>query len=63
MGKIFAYDVTDKGVISKVYRQLMQTQCQESKQADQIKMGRKPEQTLFQRRHADDQQAHGHDKD
>ena len=35
--KILAYDVTDKGVISKVYRPLMQTQGQEGKQADQIK--------------------------
>ena len=49
--KIFANDVTDKGLISKTYKQLIQLN-NKNKQLNQ-KMGRKPKQTVLQRRHTD----------
>ena len=55
--KIFANDATDK-----INFQNMQiahtTQYQKNKQPNQ-KMGRRPKQTFLQRRHTDDQEAHG----
>ena len=54
-GKIVSNDATDKGSISKIYKQL--TQINSEKQPNQ-KMGRKPKQTSRQRRHANGQQAH-----
>ena len=49
---IFANETTGKGLISKIYKQLMQ-----HKQPNQ-KMGRRPKQTFLQRRHTDGQEAH-----
>ena len=53
--KIIANDVTDKALISKIYK-LIQLNSKKNKQPNQ-KMDRRPEQTFLQRR-ADGQQAH-----
>ena len=55
--KIFANEATDKGLISKIYMQLMQLNIKNPKQPNQ-KMGRRSKQTFLQRRHTDGQQAH-----
>ena len=47
--KLFANDVTNKGLISKIYKQIIQLNI-ENKQPNQ-KMGRRPKQTFLQRRH------------
>ena len=52
--KIFANDATYKGLISKIYIQLIQHNNKNKNQ----KLGRKPTQTFLQRRHTDGQQAH-----
>ena len=48
--KIIVNKTIDKGLISKVYKQL--TQCQKNKQASQ-KVGNRPRQTFAQRRQTD----------
>ena len=48
--KIFANDMTDKGLISKIYKQIIQQQ--QNKKLNQ-KMGRRPKQTFLQRRNTD----------
>ena len=55
--KIFANEATDKGLISKMYKQLMQLNIKKNKQPNP-KMGRRPKQTFLQRRHTDGQEAH-----
>ena len=52
--KIFANHVIDKGLVSKIYKQLMKFKTA-SKQKLAQKMGRRPKQTFLQRRHADGQ--------
>ena len=49
--KIIANETIDKGLISKIYKQLIQ-QCPKSKQPNQ-KVGKRPKQTFLQRRHTD----------
>ena len=52
--KILAHDKTEKELIFKVYLQLVQLNIKKKNQ----KMGRRPEQTFFQGRYTDGQQAH-----
>ena len=55
--KIRANETTDKGLISKIYKQLIQLNYQENKQSNQ-KVGKRPKQTFIQRRHTDGQQTY-----
>ena len=55
--KIFANEATDKGLISKIYKQVMQLDIQKNKQPNP-KMGRRSKQTFLQRRYTDCQQTH-----
>ena len=54
--KIFANESMDKGLISKIYKQLMQLNVKKSRQPNP-KMGRRPKKTFLQR-HTDGQEAH-----
>ena len=51
--KIIANETTDKGLISKIYKQLIHTtQYQKNKQPNQ-RVGKRLKQTFLQRRHTD----------
>ena len=51
--KIIANETTDKGLISKInFQAAYTTQCQKNKQPNP-KVGRRPKQTFFQKRHTD----------
>ena len=51
-GKIIANETTDKGLISKIYKQLIQLDTRKTKDPNQ-KVGKRPKQTFLQRRHTD----------
>ena len=50
--KIIANETTDKGLISKIYKQLIQLDTRKTKAPNQ-KVGKRPKQTFLQRRHTD----------
>ena len=52
IGKIIANETTDKGLISKIYKQLNATQYQKNKQPSQ-KVAKRPKQIFLQIRHTD----------
>ena len=54
--KIVSNDATDEGLISRIYKQLIQLNSKS--QQPNGKMGKRPEQIFLQRRNTDIQQAH-----
>ena len=55
--KIIANKATNKGLISKIYKQLMQLNTKKTQKNSQ-KVGRRPKQSFLQRRYTDEQQTH-----
>ena len=55
--KIIANETTDKGLISKIYKQLIEFNTRKTNNPIK-KWGKRPKQTFLQRRHTDGQQIH-----
>ena len=55
--KIFANDTTDKGLISKIYKQHTEFNKKKTKRSSQ-NVGRRPRETFLQRGHTDGQKAY-----
>ena len=51
--KVMANETTDKGLISKLYKQLIQLNARKKKKKTTQKVGKRPKQTFLQRRHTD----------
>ena len=51
--KIIANETTDKGLISKIFKQLIQLNARNKKKKPNQKVGKRPKQTFLQRRHTD----------
>ena len=56
--KIFANEVTDKGLVSKIYKQLMWLNIKKKEKQPNQKMGRRSNFILLQRRRIDSQKTH-----
>ena len=54
--KVFANDISDKGLVSKIYKEFIK--LTPKKQVARVEMGKRHEQTLLQRRHPDGQPTH-----
>ena len=55
--KIFANDILDKGLVSKIRKELTKLNTPKAKKSSE-EMDKRHEQTLFQRRHPDGQPTH-----
>ena len=53
MGENNSNETTDKGLISKIYKQLIQLNTRGKKKKPNQKVGKRPKQTFLQRRHTD----------
>ena len=51
--KIIANETIDKGLISKIYKQLIQLNARKANNSPNQKVGKRPKQTFLQRRHTD----------
>ena len=56
--KIYVSHISDKWLISKIHKKVIQLNRKKKKKQTNLKMGRRSGYTFFQRRHADGQQLH-----